>query len=209
MFLYGRINGIRPEERIARIILDHELDIHVSESECPDLQNESIGIEVTRAFPDWYCKAEGNYTKYKQACDTGNIESAKFYFSQSFVNTGEAHVDITVDANGNINRQVTQTCSVFDTDLEEVKFAIDRKNAKAMHYGTKPLQLYIFALGGFSEDQYGTFVGHIRDYLWDTKSPFETMYIHQIRTRKLLIISQNQFEIKDLDMDYYMDKLHW
>lgn len=209
MFLYGRINGIRPEECIARIILDHELDIHVSESECPDLQNEHIGIEVTRAFPDWYCKAEGNYTKYKQACDTGNVESAKFYFSQSFVNTDEAHVDMTVDSNGNISRHVEQTSSCFDTDLSEVKFAIDRKNSKALHYGTNPLRLYIFALGGFSESQYGSFVSQIRDYLRATKSPFKVLYIHQIRTRKLFVIEENWFEVKDLDMDYYMDKLKW
>lgn len=209
MFLYGRINGIRPEERIARIILDHELNIHVSESECPDLQNEILGIEVTRAFPDWYCKAEGNYTRYKQACDAGNVEAAKFYFSQSFVNTDEAHVDMTVDANGNINRRVTQTCSIFDTDLDEVKFAIDRKNSKAVHYGTKPLQLYIFALGGFGESEYGTFIGQIRLHLWDTNSPYETIYIHQIRTRKLFVIDKSRFEVRDLDMDYYMSKLHW
>lgn len=209
MFLYGRINGIRPEERIARLVLHHELDISVTEVECPDLQNETIGIEVTRAFPDWYCITEGNYAKYRQAKANNDVAAAKFYFTQSIINTDEVHVDMTVDADGNIARQVTQISPYCDTDLEEIKFAIDRKNSKAINYGTKPLQLYIFTLGGFGESEYGTFVGRIRGILWDTNSPYETIYIHQIRTRKLFVIDKSRFEIKDLDMDYYMSKLHW
>lgn len=209
MFLYGRINGIRPEERLARLVLHHELNISVTEAECPDLQNEMLGIEVTRGFPDWYCITEGNYAKFKQASEIGDVAEAKFYFIQSIINTDEVRVDMSIDSNGHVSRQVIQTCPVFDTDLEEIKFAIDRKNAKSCGYNPKNLHLYVFQLGGFDEIHFGTFVEQVRAHLVSTKSPFKTIYIHQIRTRKLLIISQNRFEIKDLDMDYYESILHW
>ncbi len=209
MFLHGRINGIRPEERLARLVLEHELDIHVRESERPDLQNADIGIEVTRGFPDWYCITEGNYAKFKQASATGDIAEAKFYFTQSIINTDEVRVDMSIDSAGRVSRQVTQTCPVLETDLVEIKFAIDRKNVKSCGYNPKNLHLYVFQLGGFHATQYGTFVDHIREHLIATKSPFKTIYVHQIQTRRLLIVRQDLFEIRDLDMDYYESILHW
>lgn len=137
----------------------------------PDLQSKDLGVEVTKAFPQWYEKAEGEYEKARIVESEGDFEGAMQHRNNSAVSSvimGSNNTPLEMRAQircedtkfGPI-RFGTFFGDMYGTMKQPLKTALEKKLSKLNggHYDEFPsVGLFIYSLINLHESEWDEFV---------------------------------------------------